>query len=57
MSLAFNEFRAANVTRCEHWHPLGIGSWSASDWMTAIVGELGEAASLIKMRNGFPDRL
>jgi len=55
--LSFDEFRAANVTRCERWHPAGIGSWSASDWMTAIVGELGEAASLIKMRNRERDGL
>ena len=57
LPLSFDEFRTANVTRCERWHPLGIGSWSASDWMTAIVGELGEAASLIKMRNRERDGL
>jgi NTP pyrophosphatase (non-canonical NTP hydrolase) len=55
--LTFDEFRAANVARCLKWHPQGIESWSASDWMTAIVGELGEAASLIKMRNRERDDL
>lgn len=49
--LTFDAFREANVTRCLKWHPHGIASWSASDWVTAIVGELGEMASLIKMRN------
>lgn len=56
-ALTFDEFRAANVARCIKWHPQGIESWSASDWMTAIVGELGEAASLIKMRNRERDGL
>ncbi len=55
--LSFNEFRAANVARCLKWHPEGIESWSASDWMTAIVGELGELAGLIKMRNRERDGL
>lgn len=53
--LTFAAFRAANVARCLKWHPAGIDSWSTSDWMTAIMGELGEAASLIKMRNRLPD--
>lgn len=57
VALTFDAFRQANVTRCVKWHPLGIGSWSASDWMTAIVGELGEAASLLKMRNRERDNL
>jgi NTP pyrophosphatase (non-canonical NTP hydrolase) len=55
--LTFDRFREANVTRCLKWHPAGIESWSASDWMTAIVGELGELASLIKMRNRERDGL
>ena len=56
-ALTFEEFRAANAARCLRWHPAGIESWSASDWMTAIVGELGELASLIKMRNRERDGL
>lgn len=55
--LTFNEFRAANRERCLKWHPQGIESWSDSDWITAIVGELGELASLIKMRNRERDGL
>ena len=55
--LTFNEFRAANVARCVKWHPLGIGSWSSSDWLVAVTGELGELASLLKMRNRERDGL
>jgi NTP pyrophosphatase (non-canonical NTP hydrolase) len=55
--LTFAEFRRANVTRCLKWHPGGIESWSPSDWTTAITGELGELASLIKMRNRERDGL
>lgn len=55
--LTFDTFRTANVTRCEKWHPAGIGSWSSSDWLTAVTGELGELASLLKMRNRERDNL
>lgn len=55
--LTFDVFRAANVTRCVKWHPKGIESWSPSDWMTALTGELGELASLLKMRNRERDGL
>jgi NTP pyrophosphatase (non-canonical NTP hydrolase) len=55
--LTFDAFRQVNVSRCLRWHPAGIESWSPSDWITAIVGELGEMASLIKMRNRERDGL
>lgn len=55
--LTFAAFRQANVTRCLRWHPEGIESWSPSDWLTAVAGELGELASLIKMRNRERDGL
>jgi NTP pyrophosphatase (non-canonical NTP hydrolase) len=55
--LTFNKFRDANVTRCLKWRPHGIESWSDSDWIVAILGELGELASLIKMRNRERDGL
>ena len=55
--LTFAEFRHANVTRCVKWHPAGIASWSPSDWLTAVTGELGELASLLKMRNRERDNL
>jgi NTP pyrophosphatase (non-canonical NTP hydrolase) len=56
-ALTFDAFRAANITRCVKWHPAGIESWSTSDWLTAVTGELGELASLIKMRNRERDGL
>jgi NTP pyrophosphatase (non-canonical NTP hydrolase) len=55
--LTFDAFRAANVARCVKWHPAGIASWSPSDWLTAVTGELGELASLLKMRNRERDGL
>ena len=55
--LTFRKFREANVTRCLKWHPAGLQSWSPSDWLTAITGELGELASLLKMRNRERDGL
>ena len=55
--LTFDAFRAANVARCIKWHPKGIDSWSPSDWLTAVTGELGELASLLKMRNRERDGL
>lgn len=57
VALTFDAFRAANVARCVKWHPEGIESWSPSDWLTAVTGELGELASLLKMRNRERDGL
>jgi NTP pyrophosphatase (non-canonical NTP hydrolase) len=56
-ALTFDAFRAANVARCLKWHPEGLESWSPSDWLTAVTGELGELASLLKMRNRERDGL
>lgn len=53
----FQEFRVANVKRSLRWHPAGINSWSLSDWMTALAGEVGEAAGVIKMMNRERDGL
>ncbi len=55
--LTFDDFRAVNVARCLKWHSAGIDSWSPSDWLTAVTGELGELASLLKMRNRERDGL
>lgn len=57
MPLTFEQFRRANVARCLKWHPAGIESWSPSEWLTAVTGELGELASLLKMRNRERDAL
>lgn len=56
-ALTFGNFRRANTARCAKWHPAGIASWSPSDWLTAVTGELGELASLLKMRNRERDGL
>lgn len=54
------DFSVFNRLRCET--PTGfnheLSSWSLSDWCTATVGELGEAANVIKklnrVRDGIP---
>jgi NTP pyrophosphatase (non-canonical NTP hydrolase) len=56
----FQQFSAANRERCES--PRGFNhalqSWSTSDWFTATMGELGEAANVAKklnrVRDGIP---
>lgn len=58
--LTFSEFSRVNRMRCES--PTGfnhtLDSWSLSDWITATVGELGEAANIAKklnrVRDGIP---
>ena len=44
-------FSKANRTRCEHPegfnHPLA--TWTLSDWFTATMGELGEAANVARV--------
>lgn len=56
----FADFSVFNRRRCES--PKGfnhkLGDWSLSDWMTATMGELGEAANVAKklnrVRDGIP---
>ena len=56
----FQDFDRINKKRCES--PQGFNhkleDWSLSDWMTAVVGEIGEAANIIKklnrVRDGIP---
>lgn len=60
--LSFGELRAANTARLplfrnrqgEIAHSRADGSdWSPADWLTAVVGEIGEAANLMKkLRRG-----
>jgi len=60
MNMTFKDFSKTNRRRCESatgfFHQLG--SWSLSDWMTATMGELGEAANIAKklnrVRDGIP---
>lgn len=51
--MTFAGFSAENLARCTapggFNHPLD--GWSLSDWMTALFGELGEAANVLKKLN------
>lgn len=57
MGMTFGQFSQANRERCESPqgfnHPLA--GWSTSDWMTATMGELGEAANVVKKLNRVRD--
>jgi NTP pyrophosphatase (non-canonical NTP hydrolase) len=57
MGMTFEQFSEANRARCESpqgfSHPLS--GWSTSDWMTALVGEVGEAANVVKKLNRVRD--
>lgn len=50
-------FSERNLARCES--PRGfnhhIQSWSLSDWMAAVAGEVGEAANVVKKLNRIRD--
>ena len=47
--LSFAQLRRANTERCAPpWFRETIDEWSPCDWVTALVGEVGEAANLIK---------
>lgn len=53
-------FSCANRLRCEAVNGFNhqLSSWSLSDWFTATMGELGEAANIAKklnrVRDGIP---
>jgi NTP pyrophosphatase (non-canonical NTP hydrolase) len=54
------KFSEQNRQRCEAPNGFNhhLGSWSLSDWMTAVAGEVGEAANVVKklnrVRDGIP---
>lgn len=52
-----NEFIRENIKRCEAPNGFNhrLDDWSASDWMVATMGELGEAANIVKKLNRFRD--
>jgi NTP pyrophosphatase (non-canonical NTP hydrolase) len=58
--MTFQKFSVANRARCEGQDGFAheLGSWSLSDWFTATMGELGEAANVAKklarVRDGIP---
>ncbi len=57
MSMTFRGFAARNLRRCQDVSGFNhaLGSWSLSDWMTAVMGELGEAANVAKKLNRVRD--
>lgn len=52
-SMTFQAFSAANRARCEAANGFNhrLSGWSPSDWMVATMGELGEAANVLKKLN------
>lgn len=50
-------FSERNRLRCESPNGFNhkLADWSTSDWMTACVGELGEAANIVKKLNRIRD--
>jgi NTP pyrophosphatase (non-canonical NTP hydrolase) len=50
-------FSERNLRRCESESGFGhkLESWTLSDWMTATLGELGEAANIVKKLNRIRD--
>ena len=58
--MTFHELSYVNRVRCEASNGFGhaLDSWSLSDWMVATLGELGEAANVVKklnrVRDGIP---
>lgn len=59
-ALTFAAFAAINRARCEAPHGFNrkLAGWTLSDWFTATLGELGEAANVAKklnrVRDGMP---
>lgn len=53
----FRNFSHRNRKRCESSKGFRhqVSDWSLSDWMTATLGELGEAANIIKKLNRVRD--
>lgn len=51
------KFSERNRRRCESPNGFNhkLDSWSLSDWITATVGELGEAANIVKKLNRVRD--
>ena len=57
MSMTFQKFSALNHARCRDGFRHNLADWSASDWMTATMGELGEAANVVKKLNRVRDNI
>jgi NTP pyrophosphatase (non-canonical NTP hydrolase) len=52
-----NEFSEKNRQRCETTDGFNhrLTDWSVSDWLVAVLGELGEAANVVKKLNRVRD--
>jgi NTP pyrophosphatase (non-canonical NTP hydrolase) len=46
-TLTFAELREPNVRRCNEYFKT-CADWTPADWMTALTGEQGELANLLK---------
>jgi NTP pyrophosphatase (non-canonical NTP hydrolase) len=57
MYMRFKEFAEMNRTRAEAKDGFNhrLSDWSLSDWFTAVMGELGEAANVAKKLNRIRD--
>lgn len=53
--LTFKRLRTVSWRRSQRW--INGKTWTLSDWMTALVGEVGEAANIIKKLNRIRDGL
>lgn len=55
--MTISEFQHQSVIRCEAENGFNhkVESWSLSDWMTALAGEVGEAANIVKKLNRIRD--
>lgn len=52
--LTFEKFHSINAERCRSAFHDHLATWSANDWLTAVTGELGELANLLKkIRRGY----
>lgn len=55
--MTFQRFSALNAARCRDGFKHDLKDWSPSDWMTATMGELGEAANVVKKLNRVRDNI
>jgi NTP pyrophosphatase (non-canonical NTP hydrolase) len=55
--LTIDVFTTLNINRCVSPHGFNhqLDAWSLSDWVTAVTGELGEAANVVKKLNRIRD--
>lgn len=53
--MTINDFSTVNEARCVEGFKHKLDDWSLSDWMTALTGEVGEAANIVKKMNRHRD--